>query len=197
MEQHVSEPVTLTFTHRENEYVSATRLFYAHVYHTRFQIVISGLVLTLGFCLILLNLDLFFGGLTAVTGLILLIFNLYPYLVTPRQFFRRNAKFRKEFHLQFSEDGLISRSEDSESKLAWSFYSRVWETPRFYFLRYDNDYFTLIPKRVFISEVQESAFRDLLRRNIGEYSESPQCLDRESKGFQGEYKPPQTPPDWR
>jgi len=196
MEPEISEPITLTFAHTEKEYVAATRVFYARVYHTRFYMVVSGIVLILGVVLILLTLEFIFGSMIAVAALILLVFNFYAHFVTPRQFFQRNAKFRQEFNLQFSEDGLLFRFKGGESKLAWTFYSMVWETPRFYFLRYDNSFFTLIPKRVFTSEAQESVFRDLLSRKIGD-SEIQQSLARDSGEFQGDYRPPQNPPDWR
>ena len=192
----MSEPVTLTFTHSEKEFVAATRLFYARLYHTRFRIVFSSIVLCFGLILILLNLGFILGSVAAVTGLVLLVLNFYAHFVMPRQYFQRNAKFREQYNLRFSEDGLLFRSKDVESKLEWRFYSKVWETPRFYFLRYDKDFFTLIPKRVFTSKGQESAFRDLLKRKIGANFETQGYLEGESVGFQ-EYRPPQSPPDWR
>lgn len=144
----------------------ATRLFYDRVYHTRFQLVFSSIVLFLGLILILLNIEFILGSVCAVLGLIFLMFNFFAYFVTPRQYFERNTKFREQYSLQFSEDGLLFRTRDMESKLEWSFYTEVWETKRFYFLLYDKDLFTLIPKRVFTSEAQESAFRDFLGRKI-------------------------------
>lgn len=196
MQQQMSEPINLTFAHNEKEYVAATRLLYARLYHTRFRMVVSGVVLLAGLLLIWLNLEVVFGGASAVVALIFFAINFYTHFVTPRQYFRHSAVFREEFSLRFSEDGLLFRYKDAESKLAWTFYSTVWETPRFYFLRYDHYFFTLIPKRVFTTAAQESAFRDLLRRKIGDYSETRQ-LQGESSGFQGEYRPPQSPPDWR
>ena len=160
----MSEPVTLIFTHREKEYVAATRLFYARVYHTRFRIIVSSIVVSLG--LFLLNVDLLLGTVAIVVGLILLVINFYAHFVTPVQQFRRNARFQEEYDLRFSEDGLLFRSKNQESKLQWSFYSRLWETPNYYFLFYDKDLFTLVPKRVFTSNQQQWAFQDLLRRKI-------------------------------
>jgi hypothetical protein len=181
LERQISEPVTLTFTHSEKEYVAATRLFYARVYHTRFRIVVSSIVLSLSLILVGMNLEVIFGSVIALAGLVFLLFNFYAHFVTPRQYFQHNAKFREEFNLRFSEEGLLFHSKDAESRLAWSFYSKVWETPQFYFLRYDNYFFTLIPKRVFTTEVQEAAFRDLLKRKISEYSETRQYLERRKR----------------
>ena len=160
------EPVTLSFIHSEKEYVAATRLFYARVYHTRFILLISSAVLIVGLTLIFLGFDLVLGGVLAFCGFILLLFNFYAYFVTPGQYFRRNAKFREQYNVRFSEEGLLFRSKDVESKLEWSFYSGVEETPQSYFLCYDKDLFTLIPKRVFIDKNQERDFRDLLNRKL-------------------------------
>jgi len=193
----MSEPITLTFTHSEKEFVAATRLFYARVYHTRFRMVISSIVLCLGLILILLDQAFILGSVAAVGGFILLVLNFFAHFVTSREYFQRNAKFREQYNLRFSEEGLLFRSKDLESKLEWRFYSNVWETPRFYFLRYDKDLFTLIPKRVFISKTQESAFRDLLKRKISANFETQGYLEGESGALQGEYSPPQSPPDWR
>ena len=135
----MSEPVTLIFTHREKEYIAATRLFYARVYHTRFLIVVSSIVLSLGLGLFLIKADFLFGTVALVVGLMLLVINVYAYFVTPAQHFRRNAKFQEEYELRFSEDSLLFRARKMESKLEWSFYSRIWETKNYYFLFYDKD----------------------------------------------------------
>jgi hypothetical protein len=193
----MSEPVTLIFTHREKEYIAAVRLFYARVYHTRFLIAISSIVLSFGLVLLLMNVDFLLGAVPIVVGLVLLVINVYAYFVTPSQLFRRNAKFQAEYNLRFSEDGLLFRSKNMESKLEWSFYSRIWETQKYYFLFYDKDLYTLIPKRVFTSERQECAFQDLLRRKIGANFETPKPLTQEKREFQADQLPPQSPPDWR
>ena len=190
----MSDPVTLTYTHREKEYVAATRLIYDRVYHTRFVIIISGIVLSLGLVLISLDVDFILGSVFAVSGLILLVRNYYAYFVTPGQYFQCNAMFHEEYNLRFSEEGLLFRSKGIESKLEWGFYSKVWETPQFYFLCYEKDLFTLIPKRVFTSQEQQCDFRDLLSRKISANFEIQERLGRESSA---DYIPPQNPPDWR
>jgi hypothetical protein len=193
----MSEPITLTFIHREKEYVTATRLIYARVYHTRFLMIVSSIVLALGLFLISTNADFIMGSVAIVVGLVLLVFNLYAYFVTPRQYFRQNVKFQEEYSLRFSEEGLLFRSKGLESKLEWSFYSKVWETRQFYFLCYDKDLFTLIPKRVFTSAEQQRAFRELLNRQLSANFESQELSGRDSNELQSEYIPPQSPPDWR
>jgi hypothetical protein len=162
----MSEPITLTFTHQEKEYVAATRWFYARVYHTRFLLILYGIVLSLGLLLILFSEELVFGGMIASVGFIAFVVQFRTYFEMPSQFFRRNPRFREQFSLQFSEEGLLFQTKDMESKLEWAFYSKVLETSQFYMLCYDQDMFTLIPKRVFDDNEREQAFRDLLNRKL-------------------------------
>lgn len=197
MEQSLSAPVTLRFTHRESEYVAAMRLFYSRVYHTRFLIGVFSIVLLLGLAFISLNVDFLLGTVTAVVGLILLLYYGYAHLVTPRQAFQRDTKFREEFTLRLSDDGIWFRLKNAESKLEWAFYSKVWETPKFYFLCYDKGMFTLIPKRVFTSSEQHRAFRELLNRKLSANLGTEGLSAVQSSEPLDQYVPPPTPPDWR
>jgi hypothetical protein len=58
----MSEPITLTFTHREKEYVAATRWFYARVHHTRFLLVLYSTVISLGLLVIILSEEFVLGS---------------------------------------------------------------------------------------------------------------------------------------
>lgn len=197
-EKNMSEPLTLTFTQREKEYVAATRLFYARVHHTRFLIIFSSIVVCLGLVLFLMNLDLLLATVTTVVSLILLVNNFYTYFVGPGQHFRRNAKFQQEYCLRISEDGLLFNSKNIQSKLEWGLYSKVWETPNFYYLFYDKDLFTLIPKRVFTSKQQEWTFQNLLKRKIPANNfETRKPFPQPENDFTADQIPPPRPPDWR
>jgi len=197
MEHLMSEAIVLTFTHNENEHIAATRWFYNRVYHTGFLLILSCLVVVLGVFSILLSANLIFGGVIAIAGLVFFIFNFYAYFVNPSQYFRRNSKFQEQYRLQFSEEGLLFHSKGVESKLEWSFYSKVFETQRFYFLLYDKDLFTLIPKRVFDNKDQELAFRDLLNRKIAANLGTRDLVGEEIGEYRHDSFPIQSPPDWR
>jgi hypothetical protein len=130
-------------------------------------------------------------------GLMMLIFSYYAHFVTPRLHYKRNPKFREQYNLQFSDDGIWFRSKGLESRLDWGFYSKVWETPRFYFLIYGKDMFTLIPKRAFSSEEQEAAFRSMLKRKISPNIETYNLPSPKVNELEERYEPPPIPPDWR
>ena len=193
----MSEAIVLTFFHDENEYVAATRWFYNRVYHTRFLLILSFLVIVLGFLSILLSTNLIFGSVIAIAGLILFVFNFYAYFVSPNQFFRRTTKFQEQYRLTFSEEGLEFQSKGVESKLEWRFYTKVFENQRFYFLLYEKDLFTLIPKRVFNNKDKELSFRDLLNRKIAANLDPGELVGGDIAAYGHDSFPVQGPPDWR
>jgi hypothetical protein len=57
--------------------------------------------------------------------------------------------------------------------------------------------FTLIPKRVFNSSEQETGFRDMLKRKIDPNFKMYNLSEQKIRELEGEYMPPQSPPDWR
>jgi hypothetical protein len=191
------EPIELNFRYTEAEYTAAARFFYARTIHTSFNLIISIIAIISGLAGVLLAGDSIVWFLLIFAGVILLLMSFHAHFVTPRLHYRRNPKFREQYHLQFSEDGLLFRSKDVESRLEWSFYSKVWETPQFYFLLYGKDMFTLIPKRVFTSREQEATFRNILKLKIDSGVETYNLADKNGAELEGQYVPPRSPPDWR
>jgi len=193
----MTEPINLTFTYTEDEYTSAARFFYARTIHTKFNFFFGILALLSSFVGVLLTGDSIIWFFLMFTGFILLVFSYLAHFVTPRQHYRRNPKFREQYNLQFSEDGILYQSKGIESRLEWSLYSTVWETSGFYFLVYGKDMFTLIPKRVFNSSKQETSFRDMLKRKIDPNFKTYNLSEQRVKELESEYVPPQSTPDWR
>jgi hypothetical protein len=188
-------PVELSFTYTEDEYVEAARLFFSRAYDAKFQLYLGLVVLAGGLFIGWLAGDVYITGLVLFVGLLLLARRRYVNSTLPRSYFRSNPKFRDPYQLTFSDEGIVFRSKDVESRLGWDFYTGVWETGDFYFLVYGKDLFSLIPKRVFRGVRQEAAFRELLRRKL---APAPGGLTSpESRELEGEYVPPAEPPDWR
>jgi len=117
--------------------------------------------------------------------------------VVPRQAFRREPKFRDEYLLQFSDDGIHFKTAQIDALIQWSLYSKVIENERFYLMVYGQNMISVIPKRAFSNSHEEAAFAKLLRRQL------PTSLDSKRLGASqtGEpartYVPPPEPPDWR
>jgi hypothetical protein len=189
--------VELSFTYTEDEYIRAARLFFSRGTEPQLR-----RYLGLGFfaCALLfawLAGDMYVAAAVLLPGLLVLARYWYAYAVLPRSYFRDNPKFRERYELTFSDEGLLFRSKGVESRLGWDFYTEVLETPDYFFLVYGKDMFSLIPKRVLRGPRQESALREMLRRNLGRGAEAAGLPAAGSRDIEREYVPPAEPPDWR
>jgi YcxB-like protein len=82
--------------------------------------------------------------------------------------FRRNPKFREEYHLTFSRENIHFQTVSIASTLQWTHYDRVIESADLFLLMYSKGLYTLIPKRCFSSTQEINTFRNLLRGAIGQ-----------------------------
>ena len=101
-----------------------------------------------------------------IVGFLLLMGNILGYFVMPRQRFRREPKYREEYFLSFSEQGIHFKTSYAESKLEWAMYNKLWIVPRHYLLFYGRDLFTIIPKRVFTGKEDKQRFEELVERKL-------------------------------
>jgi len=86
--------------------------------------------------------------------------------IIPRLVFRREPKFRDEYSLTFSPDGIHFRTAHINSELEWSMYTRALVGPHSFVLYYGTHSFTVIPKRVFETSEQLAAFEHLVSDKI-------------------------------
>jgi hypothetical protein len=190
--------VELSFTYTEDEYISAARLYFARAYDTKFRFYLSVGFLVCASLIAWLAGNVYVAAMMLLPGLLVLARYWYSYSVLPRSYFRSNPKFREPYELTFSDKGILFRSKGVESRVEWDFYTKVLETPDYFFLVYGKDMFSLLPKRALREHGQESALRELLRRKFGAklkrfgLPEEPTARDIER-----EYVPPTEPPDWR
>jgi hypothetical protein len=90
------------------------------------------------------------------------------FLIIPPLAFRREPKFRDEYSLTFSEEGVHFRTAHIDSHLQWKMYSRALIDKYSYVLYYGSNHFSVIPKRVFQSAEQQATFEELLKRYVPE-----------------------------
>jgi len=88
------------------------------------------------------------------------------FFVIPRLAFRSEPKFRDEYSLTFSPDGIHFHTVHIDSNLAWNLYSRALVDAHSYVLYYGSRTFTVIPKRVFQNIEQQSAFDQLVTQHV-------------------------------
>jgi YcxB-like protein len=188
--------VELSFTYTEDEYIAAARLFYSRGYDSKFHLHLGLGLLACALLFAWLGGDVYIAGLALLAGCLLIAWRHYVNSTLPRMHFRRNPKFRQPYELSFADDGILFRSTDMESRVAWDFYTSVWETKDFYFLVYGKDMFSLVPKRVFRGPRQEAAFRELLGRKL-DFGAARLPAAADSQAPERAYVPPAEPPDWR
>ena len=187
----------MTFTHTEPEYLAAIRFYVVRSRELMARFIICSVLIAVALLMLSLLVD---AGLPIWSLLILVVlggFGMFHGFTidVPRRYFRGNPKFRDEYHLTFSNDGIQFKTQNMSSSMAWDFYTGVIENNSFYLLIYGNNIhqLSLVPKRAFRSAQQETAFRALLRRH----------LDKNLALSDGEREPSEyvparlEPPDWR
>jgi hypothetical protein len=194
----MKEPISLRFKYSEEEYVAATRLYVTRSTDFMMRLVVSilysiaciFLFVWLEFASDAILLLIFVSCLPLIIGLLYL-------LVMPRQRFRSDPKFRDEYFLQFSDDGIQFKTAQIDALVQWSLYSKVIENEGFYLLVYGKYMISVIPKRAFADANQEAEFRELLKRNLPGCFESKRLKGRKTQEPERTYMPPTEPPDWR
>jgi len=94
------------------------------------------------------------------------------FTVIPHYSFRRQPKFRDEYSLTFSPEGIHFRTAHIDSQLQWSLYSHALKDGHSFVLYYGSQQFTIIPRRVFENATQSETFERLLTQNV------PKVVDR-------------------
>jgi hypothetical protein len=91
---------------------------------------------------------------------------LAAFVVVPALAFRLEPKYRDDYSLISSQEGIHFRTVHIDSQLQWSLYSRALVDAHSYLLYHGSRTLTVIPKRVFENSEQPSAFEQMLGRHI-------------------------------
>ena len=164
----MNSPVNLSFRYLESDYVRAFRAHYAS--RLRLRLDIAAVVVLAGIGVYLWRSpDLRWFGVGCVAVAVLFALMLAAaFTVIPSLAFRREPKFRDDYSLSFSADGIHFRTAHIDSRLHWNMYARALVDSHSYVLYYGSHQFTVIPKRVFQSADQRQAFERLLTQHVSE-----------------------------
>jgi hypothetical protein len=88
------------------------------------------------------------------------------FAVIPTIAFRRQPKFRDDYSLSFSPQGIHFRTAHIDSDLKWSMYTSALVDAYSFILYYGTHQFTVVPKRVFQDVSQRQTFEQLLMQNV-------------------------------
>jgi YcxB-like protein len=168
----MSETVNLRFIPTQEDYVQSTRSYLWHNRRFRRIFFIQALLfLCMIGVFILLNLyppsEL---SLYIVLAVIIIQFPLFAIfffwalpLLTGRRF-RKNERMHSETFWELNDDRVIIKNKFVETKTDWGSFKAVIEIKNHYLFMATA--FIFLPKRVFESPEQETAFRNLVSRNV-------------------------------
>ncbi|MGH9741984.1 MAG: YcxB family protein [Candidatus Acidiferrum sp.] len=160
--------VNLSFRYSEQDYVRAMRTHFKSRLRLKLDIVVIVLAATLGFYeWRSLNSPWWGMGLILLSGILALVL-VVALGIVPRMVFRREPKFRDQYSLAFSEDGIHFQTAHINSQLQWSIYNRALVDAHSFILYHGRRSFTVIPKRVFESPEHLAAFEHLVSQKIPE-----------------------------
>jgi hypothetical protein len=164
----VNSTINLSFRYAESDYVRALRAHYASHLRLRLDIVVIIILAGIGIYL-WRSPSLHLLGLVSIVvsvGFALLLITAFT--VIPPLAFRREPKFRDDYSLTFSPEGIHFHTAHIDSQLQWSMYSRALIDAHSFVLYYGSHQFTVVPKRVFQSGEQQQAFEQLLTQHISQ-----------------------------
>jgi hypothetical protein len=162
----MNSTVSLSFRYLERDYVRALRAHYASRLRLPLDIAVVVVLTGIG-AYLWRSADLHWLGLACVVlagafaAMLIAAFTVIPSFV-----FRREPKFRDEYALTFSQDGIHFRTAHIDSQLQWSMYSRALVDAHSYVLYYGARQFTVIPKRVLQTSEDQETFEQLLTEHV-------------------------------
>jgi|ERR1043166_6560410 hypothetical protein len=160
--------VILSFRYLESDYVRALRAHYASRLRLRLDIVVTVVLIGIGGYLWQSPTTHWLGVGSVVVAVLFGLLLIAAFTIIPTLVFRREPKFRDEYSLTFSSEGIHFRTAHIDSQLQWSIYSRALVDAHSYVLYCGSNQFTVIPKWVFQGSEQQQAFELLLTQHISQ-----------------------------
>jgi len=164
----VNPTIHLSFRYEERDYVRAVRAHHASNLRLRLDIVVTFLLAGLGVYLWGSPSWRWLGLASVAIAVTFAILLIAAFTIIPTLAFRREPKFRDDYSLTFSPEGIHFRTAHIDSQLQWTLYSRALIDAHSYILYYGPRQFTVIPKRVFQNIAQQQIFEQLLTQHVSE-----------------------------
>ncbi len=164
----MNSTINLSFRYAESDYVRALRAHYASRLRLRLDIVVTIVLVGIGVYLWRSPSLHWLGLACIVVAVVFALMLVAAFTVIPPLAFRREPKFRDDYSLTFSPEGIHFRTAHIDSQLQWSIYSRALVDVHSYVLYYGSRQFTVIPKRVFQSVEQLQSFEQLLAQHVSQ-----------------------------
>src|SRR4029077_890140 len=151
------ETVNLSFRYAELDYVRAVRAHYASRLRLPLDVAVIVGVAVVGAYEWRSGSHGFGITLISVSGIFALML-VAAFAVIPTIAFRRQLKFRDDYSLSFSPQGIHFQTAHIDSDLKWGMYTGALVDAYSFILYYGSQQFTVIPKRVFQNASQRQTF---------------------------------------
>jgi hypothetical protein len=162
----MSETVNLSFRYAKSDIVRAMRSHYASHMRPRLDIIMAVLLAVIGAYLWRSPSSHWSGVFAVGASAVFVLFLFAAFVVGPPLAFRLEPKYRDDYSLVFSPEGIHFRTVHVDSQLQWSLYSRALVDAYSYILYHGSRTFTVIPTRVFQGPEQQRAFEELLNKHV-------------------------------
>jgi hypothetical protein len=160
-----ANPITIEYELTREEVTSMVRWTLVHVAHFRRHMVTVLVIVVFALVLVLSggSENAIAGGILLGIGLLTLaMLGLLYFVAVPGQAWKASAADGPKV-MEFTDEGVHSRSRNTDATYRWNTYSVALELPLTYLLRHRarKNLYTYVPKRAFRSSSDESTFRGL------------------------------------
>lgn len=162
----MEKSLNLKFKYSEEEYAEAVKWYYSKSLNIKIDVIVSVILIFFGSIFWISGNESILNKILILLGCILLLMMIFVLYVNPKRAFKQEPKFRDEYTLIFSDEGIKFQTEHINSIIAWNHYSQIKENKDFFYLIYGKYMFTIIPKRAFIDEKGEELFRKLVEGKL-------------------------------
>jgi hypothetical protein len=121
----MNSTVNLSFRYLEIDYVRALQAHYASRLRLRLDIAWSSVLAGIGAYLWQSSSTRWLGIGCVIVAASFVLMLVFAFMVIPRLAFRREPKFRDDYSLTFSPDGIHFQTVHIDSQLQWAIYSRA------------------------------------------------------------------------
>ena len=160
--------VRVKFVNSEADYVEASIAYAYGSWRAGLDLIIEILGIIVGIILLAVFGFSWILILLILGGMLGLIISFLGYFIFPRIRFRSEPKYKQEYRLEFDDEGIRFNTDSIESKLDWIIYNKLIETGNLYILIYGKYSFSIIPKRVLLTEADRIEFNVLMDKYIKE-----------------------------
>jgi hypothetical protein len=160
------QSITIKFKYSQFEYVEAIQRFYRNTSKMILEVVVSLILFVIGLGVTLYMRVSLYSVFLMVVSIFYLFVTFIFYQIIPEKRSRLESKFRDEYYLSFSQDGVKYKNSQIDNIYPWTHYQKVWEAPKYYYLIYSKEGVTIIPKRAFATLEDEQSFRQLLAEKM-------------------------------